>query len=1393
MQLTRNLLIFYLLLFSSFLYSQAPANDDCAGSVLISTPASFCSGPTDYTNVNATTSAGLGLPTNCTPSWSNEMEDVWFTFLVPLTSTGSFNISINGNTITQPQIALYRGNCPIIVEEACAVSPPGVDTVTLTVSGLTPGTQYWIRVNDDGVAGDFQLCMNEFQPPVNMMNGSSGSCTGTIYDSGGPSGPYQPNELLVYTICPTDPHSCLILDISSYDIETNADLLTIHNGPNTLAPVIGQFSGVGVNETIEANSGCLTLSWFSDGTVNNAGWVADWYCTQDPCSPDGSGIMPPDQVVCSGDFFDSGLDTANYLNNENWSFSICPNVPNSCIILTLDNYDTQAGVDVLTFYDGPTTAGIPISTISGAGAGATILASSGCLTISFVSDFGLQGTGWEGSWVCTTDPCPIPTPLVVNPGVPDSVLVDNISSPEVVVSNVSLTCDQLAYGTFSVPGLSEFGLESGIVLSSGAAVDAAGPNSAGGTSTNLNQPGDISLDSVLTGVFQTQDACALEFDVYAATNLLSFNYVFASEEYPEFAPPNSSTFNDAFGFFISGPGIVGEKNIAIVPNANVPVSINNVNVQTNQQYYIDNANGITTEYDAFTTVLKAETTVIPCDTYHLKLVIADVGDGVWDSGVFIEAGSLSSGVATITPSFDFSPDIEYTIEGCAQGFITIELSAAQGDSVVIYINTSGTATNGTDYNMLPDSIVFLPGQTSIDVPFNPSIDTLIEGVETAIIFLEQITGCGTFIYDSAVVEIHDNVNITFDPYNSGDTIFICKGDSVQLESMGGIEYQWTPNIFISDDTISNPIVYPDTSMWYYLTAGVSTCTDFDSLFIRVYDPGIEIIMPDTISVCASSPLVQLLSEPVEYGGLYSWEPGGQVVDSTLQNPAVIPDSAGYFYVTYDLEGCMDIDSVYIDYGGQVPLNVIPDTTICLGEGIILGTTPNGAIYTWTPTIGLSNPNVANPAAFPTVTTTYYVTGSDGMGNCVVMDSVTVEVGPGIEVDAGPDLSICDDDTVQLMAMSLDSGDYLWVPSAGLDDPFSQTPIASPDTTTTYIVYLMDGNCEASDTMTVFVQSGTGATILPDASICLGDAIAIGGPNNPSTTYTWTPALGLDDPTSSNPIASPTQTTTYTLNATSANCASTLTVTITVLPRPTVDAGPDQFICDTDPVTLLANGTGGNLYWVADPTLSCTNCPNPIASPSQTTTYYAVVTNGTCSIADSVTVIVSTSFNLQVVPDNSTIELGDTVQLTAIGGGTGLTYTWTPSEGIIDQAGPSILVSPSETTTYMVSGVAADCQASGQAIVNIRLPNIGIPNVFSPNGDGLNDVFTFSSSTDRLDVEAFRIFDRWGQLLFDNEDPDGWDGNFEGQEMPQEVYVYQIIVRLPNDVVETFAGDVLLLR
>ena len=170
----------------------------------------------------------------------------------------------------------------------------------------------------------------------------------------------------------------------------------------------------------------------------------------------------------------------------------------------------------------------------------------------------------------------------------------------------------------------------------------------------------------------------MEFDFIPYSDTVRFKYVFGSDEYPEFAPPNSSGFNDVFGFFISGPGINGIQNIAQLPNGGGVVSINNVNAITNAQYYNYNGDGGTPpydsnpmyiQYDGFTDVLEAVSQVECGQTYHLVIAIADVGDGQWDSGIFLEANSLSS-LTPVDISYELSNQVYSEPNWMAEGCVT---------------------------------------------------------------------------------------------------------------------------------------------------------------------------------------------------------------------------------------------------------------------------------------------------------------------------------------------------------------------------------------------------------------------------------------------------------------------------------------------------------------------------------------------------------------------------------------------------------------------------------------------------------------------------------------------------------------------------------------------------
>ncbi|MEP7171315.1 MAG: choice-of-anchor L domain-containing protein [Bacteroidota bacterium] len=237
--------------------------------------------------------------------------------------------------------------------------------------------------------------------------------------------------------------------------------------------------------------------------------------------------------------------------------------------------------------------------------------------------------------------------MTVNNVVTPATLVNTIAAGGIAVSNISYTGAQLANGIFLCTGNCNLGISGGILLTSGSSLIAAAPNTGTGQGIDVGLGGDTDLTTLTTGT--TYDACVLEFDFIAVSDTAIFNYVFASDEYSDYV---GTAFNDVFGFFISGPGILGKQNIALIPGTTMPVAINNVNngfamgIPTgpceNCAYFYDNViDTFTTAYDGLTTVLTATAANIqPGQTYHLKLAIADVGDHVFDSGVFLEAGSF---------------------------------------------------------------------------------------------------------------------------------------------------------------------------------------------------------------------------------------------------------------------------------------------------------------------------------------------------------------------------------------------------------------------------------------------------------------------------------------------------------------------------------------------------------------------------------------------------------------------------------------------------------------------------------------------------------------------------------------------------------------------------------
>ncbi len=673
--------------------------------------------------------------------------------------------------------------------------------------------------------------------------------------------------------------------------------------------------------------------------------------------------------------------------------------------------------------------------------------------------------------------------LLVTPGGSAATLAATLAGPGVTILNPSLTCPAVANGTFTVTG-TLLSMTSGIILTNGHATAAAGPYGPppGTASFNLGAPGDPSLTAILGGS-STYDACVLEFDVVAKGDSIGFNYQFGSQEYYSAV---CSHYNDLFAFFISGPGIAGTPNMALVPGTNIPVEINSVNngipgssggVLSNctslgpgspfTSYYIDNTGGSLLSYKGFTTKFRAAHLVTACDTYHLKLAIADAGNAIYDSGVFLEAASLSTNNFTFNHTDSVGATINglanSIVRGCSPAGITVLCSHPVPASETLTLTYAGTAIPGTDYTA-PGTLILPAGADSGSFTVS-ALPSLPSGVKTVKIFLSSPTTCG--ILDSITLNIIDTPSAHI---ITPDTS-ICIGASFQIIVSGtpGLYYSWTPVTTLSSGSVMEPVASPTSTSTYTMTATLpgAGCPDIvDSVTATVINTSISMITPDT-SFCNTGS-VQLMV----YGSpnlTYTWLPATGLNNPSVQDPLATPSATTTYTVTATGQGglCPSSASVTITIGNLNVPQFSLDTTICTGSSIQLMVKGNaGLTYSWQPATGLSDPGIMQPFASPSAAVTYTLTVSSPGTNCSDTDFVTINLSTAFLTNVTASQTIPYGSSVQLNADNVLY--YMWTPDDGsLSNASINNPVANPVIPTTYIVTgISKYGCLATDSVRI---------------------------------------------------------------------------------------------------------------------------------------------------------------------------------------------------------------------------------------------------------------------------------------------------------------------------------------
>ena len=626
-------------------------------------------------------------------------------------------------------------------------------------------------------------------------------------------------------------------------------------------------------------------------------------------------------------------------------------------------------------------------------------------------------------------------------GITPQQLVQNILvGTGVTISNVTfngssgnITGDMIgSFTTGSTP--TNMGFPTGVILSSGGVTGAMGPNNSGSTTTATSMSTQL-LDPQLQALVPLKtviESSVLEFDFVPLADTIKFRYVFGSEEYPEWV---NDLYNDVFGFFISGANPMGpnyvNKNIALIPNTSLPVCIDNVNVNTNSQYFITNPTGGSIQYDGFTTILTAWALVIPCTSYHMKLAIADCGDPSYDSGVFLEANSFSSPHVSIQKTTSNpSASAQNAIEGCSNMFLTFKYPFKPNPPLPISIVLiGGTATYGSDYSLsilYPiTNILYIPTTAdSVRLTITPIFDHISEGTETVTIVF-QTANCG-HMYDTVTFNIQDYDSLTAVAY--GDTTLCNNQTPISVIANGGVlpyQYLWsngagtaanfTPT-FTSDTTFK--ITVKDACL-KNATDSVKIVLDCD--FARA-GPDDTICYGQTTTLHAS---IDTNNHHIVGTPIYSWS-NGESTPTIIVSPT---DTTTYIVTITDVFSDKDSVTVFVN-----PLPIVTATsdlsTICSNGSTTLHAT--GALtYLWSSNITDLSLNgqktLANPIISPNSSTIYTVIGSNA-DSCSNTTTVNVNVSPqpNIQILAFPNPVSVFEPTVHIYDASGENNSFLWL-------------------------------------------------------------------------------------------------------------------------------------------------------------------------------------------------------------------------------------------------------------------------------------------------------------------------------------------------------------------------------
>ena len=795
-------------------------------------------------------------------------------------------------------------------------------------------------------------------------------------------------------------------------------------------------------------------------------------------------------------------------------------------------------------------------------------------TLIGISTLTLSSTLYTQSQVTTT--------AAVNSTQAVQVLLGTGTTP----ANVQYQGSASQLASFTTTG-TNLPIGAGLIMSTGIANNPQ----LNGTAGNFLDDGVGGVDNnpllnAISGV-NTHDGAILQFDFVPVGDTMKFNYVFGSEEYNDFV---DGGVNDAFGFFLSGPNPSGGNyanfNVALIPNTSVPVSINTVNngysggcasgpCQYCQYYHDNTCGGSTIAPDGFTVLLTAVAPVTPCQTYTIKLAIGDGGDDAYDSWVFLEANSFSTGAVTIQPDYNFSSALSDTLiyEGCSDVTLNFVRDGTLGQYDTVAVAVAGTATNGVDYTsgggLLPTQVVFAPGQTGVLLNLTPVADALAEGPETVTLTVTNITACGDTMVSQVTLVITDVQPMHI---NAGPDFQVCSG--VPITSIpvvtGGVPPYAQPHwgLNTANNVIGTQLVnYVPGSSGMYIYSATNACnaaeTAHDTIMVDIIQPQYTIDLDaDSLSCFGTNDgSIDLTTNGPIPPFTYLWTPGNyNTQDLNNLGPGT------YNVTVTDNGGCVVTGSVDVFGPSNIPIN-LGDKFVCSGDVSLINPSPSAGVnYAWSPASYFDNPAAASPNfsgqnAGPAMDSIHVVVYGTSPGACG-LDSFVVYLSPLPQVTVGlaglDTTALCPNDTL-FLSNSDDNAGYPTI-TTQLWSNASTAPTLNVTAPGLYWLQVTNTvGCKAKDSLFVTPLSPPSAYIDSLFYICGTDDVPIFGVISDSlATLTWSTGASTDT------ILVNTGGT-YTLIATNDCGSDTVSTQVIQIPTVNVEQLPNIFTPNGDGV------------------------------------------------------------------------------------------------------------------------------------------------------------------------------------------------------------------------------------